>query len=69
MPELKINITTRARGILDELKEGSGWDSDEHIIVELIYTMHEIEKAISSGDLKNVAGIVSTFTRFSQRII
>ena len=67
MPEITINITTRARAILDELKEGSGWDSDEHIIVELIYTMHEIEKAISSGDLKNVAGIVSTFTRFSQQ--
>jgi hypothetical protein len=66
MPELKINLTMRARQILDELKEGSGWDSDEHIIVELIYTMNEIEKAISNGDVKNVAGIVSTFTRFSQ---
>ena len=66
MPELKINLPTRAREILDTLKEGSGWENDEHVIVELIYTMHEIEKAISSGDVKNVAGIVSTFTRFSQ---
>lgn len=67
MPELKVNIPNRAREILDAFKEGSGWDSDEHIIVELIYTMHEIEKAIASGDVKDVSGIVSTFTRFSQQ--
>jgi len=66
MPVLTVNLSERAAEILKEFSRGSGWDSDEIIITELIYSMKEIVESMKGGNPKNIEGIVSTFTRFAR---
>ena len=68
MEELSIKIGQRAVLCLAALKEGSGYDSDDRVIEELIFTVHEL-LALDSTTTQSteVNGVLSTLTRFNAK--
>lgn len=68
MEELTIELGQRAMGCLATLKEGSGYDSDDRVIEELIFTVHELLALdTTTTQSTEVKGVLSTFTRFTAK--
>ena len=65
MEKLEICISSKAREVLDELKKGSGYESDDDIIQEIILSMYELIEI--SKIQEGFGGVLSTFTRFKVR--
>jgi hypothetical protein len=65
MEKLEISISSKAREVLDELKKGSGYESDDDIIQEIILSMYELIEI--SKMQEGFGGVLSTFTRFKVR--
>lgn len=72
MPELKVEISTKAKTLLEEFKENSGLATDERVIEEAIFTIKEMlelantrSKTDTNISAERFLGVLSTFTRFS----
>ena len=65
MEKLEIYISNKAREVLEELKKGSGYETDDDIVQELILSMYELIEI--SKMQEGLGGVLSTFTRFKTR--
>ena len=65
MEKLEIYISSKAREVLEELKKGSGYETDDDIVQELILSMYELIEI--SKMQEGLGGVLSTFTRFKTR--
>ena len=65
MEKLEICISNKAMEILEELKIGSGYETNDDIIQELILSMYEMIEI--SKIQEGFGGVLSTFTRFKTR--
>ena len=73
MPELVINISDKAKKLLDAYKDSTGMDDDSRVVEECLYTIYELlklakERSKTEPNIPADAflGIVSTFQRFGE---
>lgn len=65
MHEINVELTDKAFELLQEFKEGTGFNDDSQVIIEMFYSLKEAIDAYAQGNPKKVEGIISTFTRFN----
>jgi hypothetical protein len=65
METIEITISDKAMEILEELKHGSGYETNDDIVQELILSMYEMIEI--SKIQEGFGGVLSTFTRFKTR--
>jgi len=65
MEKIEVCISSKAKEVLEELKKGSGYETDDDIIQELILSMYELIEI--SKIQEGLGGVLSTFTRFKSR--